>query len=599
MHVGSRKKGYYIGAQGLYRPHAAACQRLLGNALPVTGYYVQEFAVADVTRTAKVYIPEGTPIRSYFTVISVPDGWNTEDFLVKSGWKEVADERKEGLFVLEPDPQTGKWGTVLEETVYIKAALAQLEARKFYSTHGVHYIAGYGSGGTALQNYVANQPLHVISAVFINTQDLDNLDAIGVQEFVFTPRSTPAGLDPRFTSIPYNEIPVPVWFVNKDASAVANLIEYWKYANDVEVSKERPNGKKGGFGEVYYQKADSDRLPTSYSDVLSQVAVLEKDIKYDNKNFTRQVYEFLSYYTRYDNTTAFGNVLGVRPDYKKLKVDINNMTVVEPDGKVWNWEYIVYVPKNAHKIFPDGAPVVYVFAGGSQPNRLFFDATHWWEVADRYGFIVCVPCSQYSAGNNPLETRWNYNNTNLDVMADDFEFLKLLIAEVDSKYNTDPNRRFATGQSNGSMFCHGIGYRMPEYFTAIGSTSATRPHTDGGGSTSVLPFFLIYGENDSSYDIFSPGSLRNVVTYWLERNGLGNVLDTPSEIRTGVGPLERLIVYSWENQQGIPLYMYGVTAGREHNCTVDNMWSLWEEWFSKWDKDDAGNLYYEGQLVQK
>ena len=165
----------------------------LGNALPVNGYFFQEVLVGEVKRSAKVFIPQGMPIRGYFTVISVPDGWNTEDFLLKSGWIEVAEARKEGLFVLEPNPATGAWGDIKTEAPYIKAALAVMEGKKFYSTHGVNYIAGYGTGGTALQDYVANNPLYVISAVFIDTKDLDNLAAIGALKFELKPKFTPCG----------------------------------------------------------------------------------------------------------------------------------------------------------------------------------------------------------------------------------------------------------------------------------------------------------------------------------------------------------------------------------------------------------------------
>src|SRR3954465_9142913 len=46
------------------------------NKLPkeMTGYWTKSFDVGGRTRTAKVYISAGTPIRSYYTVIAGPDG---------------------------------------------------------------------------------------------------------------------------------------------------------------------------------------------------------------------------------------------------------------------------------------------------------------------------------------------------------------------------------------------------------------------------------------------------------------------------------------------------------------------------------------------
>ena len=399
-------------------------------------------------------------------------------------------------------------------------------------------------------------------------------------------------MDPRFTSVSYRDVPVPVWFVNEDDSNVADLVAYWKHANDVV-----PSAVQGAYGDVYHQRADSTRLPTSYSEPVSKVAVLEEEVAYDDKQFTKRVSEFLTFYTRYDNTSVFGNVLGTRPDYDELGVDIENLIVTESDGQVWNREYMVYEPRNSKKLHPEGAPVVYVFAGGSQPCTLFFDITRWWEIADEYGFIVVVPCSQYSGPPyTPLELRWNYTNGNLDAKADDFEFIRKLIPVIDADYKTDPGRRFAVGHSNGSMFDHGIAYRMPEYFTAIsGNGASSNPVPES--ATSVIPMYLNMAENDNGNPYLSnPGNLRNLVSYWLDRNDVGNVDDPDSE-QFGVGPLERTSLWRWNNDQGIPLYMYGITAARNHNVSVDTNWTAWEEWFSKWSKDGAGNLHYEGRLV--
>ncbi|WP_370617658.1 alpha/beta hydrolase family esterase [Mumia sp. Pv 4-285] len=572
-------------------PTPPAIDTTLGNELPVTGYYEEPVMVEGVERTSKVYIPDGMPVRGYFTVVSVPDGWDTEEFLTRSGWIDIADDRAEGLFVLEPDQTTGQWGDLATESSYITEAFSVMEAKRFYSTHGISYIAGYGTGGTALQSYVAKNPLNVISAVFIDTDDLSGLDQIGAQEFSFTPKFTDTGMDPRFTSVPYRDVPVPVWFVNDDDSDVSNLVSYWKQANDV-----RPYAVRGTFGDTYHQRARSERLPTSYSEPVSKVAVLERDVAYDDKRFTKRISRFLTYYTRYDNTTVFGNVLGTRPDYGRLGVDVKNLMVTEADGQVWKRQYLVYEPKKAKK-HRGGAPVVYVFAGGSQPCTLFFDITRWWEIADTYGFTVVVPCSQYSGPPyTPLELRWNYTNANLDVKADDFEFIRQLTSVVDRDYDTDPGRRFAFGHSNGSMFEHGIAYRMPEYFTAIAGNGATsNPVPDS--ATSVVPLFLNMAENENGNPYLSnPGNLRDLVSYWLERNDVG-LVDEPDSTQTGVGMLERTTLQRWNNDQGIPLYMYGITAARNHNVSVDTAWTAWEGWFSRWDKDRAGRLSYDGTRV--
>ena len=86
--------------------------------LPLTGYYYK--TIGD--RTAKIYISENASIRSYFTVVAVPDGVDTEAYLLSQGWIAEAEEKGECLLVLEP--QNGAWGTAEEESDYVNGAIS-------------------------------------------------------------------------------------------------------------------------------------------------------------------------------------------------------------------------------------------------------------------------------------------------------------------------------------------------------------------------------------------------------------------------------------------------------------------------------------------
>lgn len=63
--------------------------------------------IANDARTVKVYIAPEASIRSYFTVVAVPDDVDTYEFLRDNGWFELANAKGEGLFVLEPG--AGGW----------------------------------------------------------------------------------------------------------------------------------------------------------------------------------------------------------------------------------------------------------------------------------------------------------------------------------------------------------------------------------------------------------------------------------------------------------------------------------------------------------
>lgn len=538
----------------------------LGNKLPLTGYFTRNVPVGEDTRTVKIYVAPGTTVRDYFTVIAVPEGMTTESFLQNSGWLDIANEKSEGLFIIEPGQ--GGWGTVDEELGYINEAFKVLRDTKYYNTFGEFYLAGYGKGGTALQAWAMQNPHFVISSVFAQTEDLDP-DFIG---------ESGAKTFPENEEISYNEVPVPTWFVNEDLNSVENLVNYWKAANDtVEEGAASFDSLMGST--VFMQDKESDNIVTSYSDVRSKVAVLEKgDAVVYNKGFTKHAYDFLSYYTRYDNTSINGNVLGVRPDYKKMGVEIKEMVL---DG--YTREYLVYVPKSAPK---ENIPVVYALAGNTQQARVFFDASHWWEVADQYGFMLVMPSEQYQSS---TEVTWNLFGD--PTKQNDFEFLEAVIKQVDEDYNTDTGRRYLTGQSLGSMFSNYATMVMPEYFTAIGTTSGPLYHSEQAptpyGKTDKVPNYLFFGEKDIwSWDLSIEGPTKKTVEYWLDRNGLGELDDAE------VTAKDRYTTYTWNDENNIPMYKYTQTEGRAHNFIVSEVWELWEEWFSHWDMDEEGVRHY-------
>lgn len=537
----------------------------LGNKLPLNGYFSRNVTVGTETRTVKIYVAPDTSVRDYFTVIAVPEGMSTDEFLKNSGWLDIANKKSEGLFILEPD-ENG-WGSVENELAYINEAFKVFRDTKYYNTFGLFYLAGYGDGGTALQAWSMENPLFVISSVFVQTEDLDSdfIEKTGAKTFKDNKDFT------------YKDVPVPTWFVNEDLYAVENLVEYWKKANDtVKVGDNSVSGLMGST--VFMQDVNSESIVTSYSNVLSKVAVLKKQgTGVYRRGFTNKVYEFLSYYTRYDSTSINGNVLGVRPDYEKMGIEIKQLIL---DG--YTREYLVYVPQSAPK---KNIPVVFALSGNTQTAKVFFDASHWWEVADKYGFMLVMPSEQYSSS---TEVTWNVNGDKSK--PDDFKFLEEVIKQIDKNYKIDPSKRYLTGQSLGSMFSNYTTAVIPEYFTAVGSTSGPLMRTVEGKNDKI-PYYLFFGENDLwSWDHTQDGQMKDTVEYWLNRNELGEIDDAV------VTTKDRYTTYTWYDKNDVPMYKYTKTKDRAHNFIVSEVWELWEEWFSKWEMDENGQRHYNDSL---
>ena len=78
-------------ARRALRKHGKSVPRRVLYGLPLAAVFTKSFEAGNRSRTAKVYLSPETPIRSYYTVIAIPDGADTAQFLRRSGWLGVAD----------------------------------------------------------------------------------------------------------------------------------------------------------------------------------------------------------------------------------------------------------------------------------------------------------------------------------------------------------------------------------------------------------------------------------------------------------------------------------------------------------------------------
>ena len=554
------------------------------NKLPLTGYFEKSFDVNGEPRTAKFYIAATAPVRSFFTVIAVPEGFETTEFMVASGWQAIADENEEGLVLLEPDRDG--WGDPGSELDYINAVTDFYNSNRYFSIFGISYLAGYDGGGTALEAWAAANPLKVVSQVYINSESQQDAYYSRFQKIFMDGRSsgyTPVEI-PDEIKITCNEIPVPTAFVNADLGRVSGAITYWKGVNDAGVTGTSDPGYFYG-GQVFAQSAGSDAWATAYTGPVSKVVTLETDVNVLDPHLTQTLYGFLTEYVSYDNTTAYGNHLAPRKEYGET----GNMIV---NGELR--EFMIYVPETAEQLWPGGAPVVFIFAGNSQTDKVFFHNTLWWKVADKEGCILVIPCETYSNSSTAV----SHANTG--------EFYEKLAAYMKAFYPVDPSRFYATGQSAGSFAVQGFGVTNPEYFAAIASTSGLSYPSDEGqgiGRISVsdathemIPNYCILGQGDiesmtgTLWDE-TENALDGWAAYFLEVNGVGPLGDGSNLEKDG-----RFQTWTWTNEQGFPLFRVGRTLYRAHNCIPAEMPRLWD-FLKHWSYKD-GVRYYDGIPVK-
>ncbi|MEU5880069.1 hypothetical protein [Spirillospora sp. NPDC047279] len=543
------------------------------NKLPreMTGYWEKTFEVGGRTRTAKVYISAETPIRSYFTVLAVPDGVDTGEFLHRTGWRDIADERGEGLFILEPGE--GGWGAATAERAYVDVAMAFYQANVYFSIFGLHYLVGYGAGAPALEAWAAAFPLRVIGQVYLGSAGLPAgyLRDIGPREFDGTTEGGyvdvvfPEGFD----LIRYDEVVLPTWYLSPERSAHAS-IAYWRGANDTE----RRGGGDRVLGTVYRQRRESKRWMTSFSGPISQVAVRDRPIDPFDRRTTRQVLAFLTSYSRYENFFAYGNQLVRRADYDRLGVEVRTMTV---EGRLR--EYIVHVPESARRLWGRRAPVVFVWPGNTQTDKVFFDSSQWWQVAQREGCVLVVICEQYSVSAISVSHR------------DSDAFFRQLRDLVTREYDVDPTRFYSTGQSAGSRVTQFFAAAKPDYFAAVASTSFA-PSPDDSGTIAFegvtypaarrpIPTYLTYGYGDLAFlegDLWD--DVENEVDSWAAYHlGVSGLTLEDVDRREGrrSGWFGRFRTWTWRDPEAsAPIVKVTRNLYRSHNNIPEETPLLWD-----------------------
>ena len=554
------------------------------NKLPMTGYFEKSFEVNGSIRTARFYIAPTAPIRSFFTVIAVPEGIETTEFMIASGWHDIANKNEEGLVLLESG--NDGWGNSETEQDYINAVMNFYKRNDYFSIFGISYLIGYDGGGTALEAWAAANPLMVVSQAYVNTKSLSNAYYSSFNTIYMNGLST--GYVPleipdeiKFSS---NEIPIPTAFVNSDLSRVSRGISYWKDVNDVVAnSTSSPNYLYDA--DVFVQSEKSDAWATRYTGPVSKVITLESNVDVLNPQLTNKLYDFVTEFVSYENATAYGNHLALREEYGEIKTMIVN-------GQLR--EFQIYKPESAESLWPEGAPVVFVFAGNTQTDKVFFHNTLWWKVADKEGFILAIPCETYSSSSTSVSH------------ADTGMFYEKLAEYMKNYYEVDSTRFYATGQSAGSFATQGFGITNPDYFAAIASTSGLSYPSDEGGfgriatadaSYAMIPNYCIIGEGDiemmtgTLWDE-TENMLDGWASYYLEANGVGPLGDGSNMETEG-----RFQTWTWTNKQGFPLFKVGRTLYRAHNCIPDEMPRLWD-YLKHWSYNN-GVRYYDGVSVNQ
>ncbi|MBP5291788.1 MAG: hypothetical protein J6Y90_04150, partial [Lachnospiraceae bacterium] len=308
--------------------------------IPLSGYYTKDIDVNgdgefNDGRSVKLYFSDFTNCRAYFTIVAVPDGVDTHEFLNGQGWLDLVNSRGEVLVALESGE--GGWKTPAEEEAYVAAAMAFVNSGKnangvtLFTNYSTFYFAGYGKGAAALETWSVKNPTYVDSQAFIGGESAGKafLDEAGA--IIYDGTNT-GGYDPGIADleefkgvlkalgyddvISRKDVPVPTWFDGYAADDYS--IAYWKTANDA-VDTADENG-------YFRQDINSDAFQTEYDNSwrarlgettgLAAVRVTSGE----KVPSAAELASFLYGYSRYNIPFAYSNHLSERQDYTAARV---------------------------------------------------------------------------------------------------------------------------------------------------------------------------------------------------------------------------------------------------------------------------------------
>ena len=187
--------------------------------------------------------------------------------------------------------------------------------------------------------------------------------------------------------------------------------------------------------------------------------------------------------------------------------------------------------------------------------------------ADEQGFIVVYP--QGTGDNNEWHTGPREGGQA------EVQFVRDLIASLQSRYNIDSSRIYATGMSNGGGMTNRLGCEMADVFAAIAPVSGNYQFYQDCPITRALPVLAFHGTDDRliAYDGKRIGGLPPVPVWaqaWAERDGC-------TSESTGPGTQPDQTQRRWDTcRDGATVVLTTVTGGSHawpRNAT-DEIWSF-------------------------
>ncbi len=192
--------------------------------------------------------------------------------------------------------------------------------------------------------------------------------------------------------------------------------------------------------------------------------------------------------------------------------------------------YILYVPADY-----DGTenwPLVVSLHGYTGTADLQMTYTNMNVVADTGHFLVAYPQGLFMSstvpGLPPRGSGWNSSEENDTSYfspgnADDVDFIRQVINQIEGEYSVAKDQIYATGFSGGAFMCYVLACELEDKIAAIAPVGGTPRIGRVCTPDRPVPIMHIHGTEDPmvNYGGFQPLviSVEETIEFWLEQNG--------------------------------------------------------------------------------
>lgn len=593
-----------------------------------SGFYERSIELGDKRRRMLMYIPEDAQPSNAGVLLLPPSGVSAEEFLAQSTWVDLADdeETKEKLILFVLESEAGGWHT--EElyadpegdAAYVAAAFIAATDKRFVCVHeSKYYLVGYQEGGTVAQMAALTDP-----AVFggLVTVDAPPVPPAFVKEAGEDYAENLMGyLDPEHSrGIRKGDIPLPVWVIGDEWADESPEVRHWRAANgcaDTWTLRDRETRVYIREKETPYP-LNQDR--EAYRVWTSRIEHASSEL---GRRLNRRIWKDFLYGVRRWMADPGGCLRLTRDPVRDLGMEYHYEMV---DG--FRREWFVYVPEAVKRAPEKPVPLVFAMHGYTCTGEIYMGNSGWYDVADRYGFIVVFPTailglvagsglgedskapsqggSPFASGaikmdNIPLPM-WHVSAPEKD-RPSDLRFFEHMIEDSCARHAIDRSRVYATGHSNGSTMTSWLGIAHPEWFAAIAPCSgilhmgngerclrepeaASRRQVD-------LPVWMFGGDRESWLldGRPEPDNRTGASIYaWWELNRMPG--EKPSGFSGEAVHAERWHDWFYE-KDGIPMVRFTGVSYFPHATMPEMSFRIWEEFFSKLRRDPDGRIVYQ------